>query len=198
MEVNLRMEGSRVQGMGVSADLIFLVIYKERQWVWKQTPWESMECGESRMRVDLGPHSSPCLHGINPSTCTTGEKGPSPLKRWGSPCSFLLFPKAGLPPCSLWEKTAPRGPRMPSAGRPPELCTCRHCWVPGFYILPPAGVGSAPQVRITGPEEDGVRVVCMASGWFPKPQVQWRDLRGEKFLAFSEAHTQDAEGLFSV
>ncbi|XP_043763703.1 butyrophilin subfamily 1 member A1-like isoform X1 [Cervus elaphus] len=73
----------------------------------------------------------------------------------------------------------------------------------GFYEeanleLKVAGVGSAPQVHITGPEEDGVRVVCTASGWFPKPQVQWRDLSGEKFLAFSEAHTQDAEGLFSV
>uniref|UniRef100_A0A8D0RJF8 Butyrophilin-like protein 1 n=1 Tax=Sus scrofa TaxID=9823 RepID=A0A8D0RJF8_PIG len=61
-----------------------------------------------------------------------------------------------------------------------------------------AGVGSAPEVRITGPEEDGIRVLCTASGWFPKPQVQWRDGSGEKFLAFSEAHTQDAEGLFSV
>ncbi|KAB1261367.1 Butyrophilin subfamily 1 member A1 [Camelus dromedarius] len=69
---------------------------------------------------------------------------------------------------------------------------------PGLYIVPPAGVGSAPAVRITGPEEDGFRVVCTASGWFPKPQVQWRDLRGGKFLAFSEAHAQDAEGLFSV
>uniref|UniRef100_A0A8B9Y0N0 Butyrophilin subfamily 1 member A1 n=1 Tax=Bos mutus grunniens TaxID=30521 RepID=A0A8B9Y0N0_BOSMU len=72
----------------------------------------------------------------------------------------------------------------------------------GFYEeasleLKVAGVGSAPQVRITGPEEDGVRVVCTASGG-SKPQVQWRDLSGEKFLAFSEAHTQDAEGLFSV
>ncbi|EPY85418.1 butyrophilin subfamily 3 member A3 [Camelus ferus] len=66
------------------------------------------------------------------------------------------------------------------------------------FELKVAGVGSAPAVRITGPEEDGVRVVCMASGWFPKPQVQWRDLRGGKFLAFSEAHAQDAEGLFSV
>ncbi|KAM5325010.1 butyrophilin subfamily 1 member A1-like isoform 1-T1 [Glossophaga mutica] len=60
------------------------------------------------------------------------------------------------------------------------------------------GVGSAPQVHITGPEEDGVQVVCTASGWFPKPQVQWRDLSGEKFLVFSEAHAQDAKGLFSV
>ena len=147
--------------------------------------------------MDLGPHSSLCLHGISPSNCMTREKGLSSLSLW-SPCFFLLFPETGLPPCSLWDQSAPRGPRMPSAGRPPELCIRRHCWVPGFYILPPAGVGSAPQVCITGPEEDGVRVVCTASGWFPKPQVQWRDLSGEKFLAFSEAHTQDAEGLFSV
>ncbi|XP_027976393.1 LOW QUALITY PROTEIN: butyrophilin subfamily 1 member A1-like [Eumetopias jubatus] len=61
-----------------------------------------------------------------------------------------------------------------------------------------AGVGSAPQVRIMGPEEDGVRVVCMASGWFPKPQVQWRAVSGEKFLTFSETQAQDAEGLFTM
>ncbi|KAF3815175.1 hypothetical protein GH733_016557, partial [Mirounga leonina] len=56
-----------------------------------------------------------------------------------------------------------------------------------------AGVGSAPQVHITG-----VRVVCMASGWFPKPQVQWRAVSGEKFLTFSETQAQDAEGLFTM
>ncbi|XP_049620737.1 butyrophilin subfamily 1 member A1-like [Suncus etruscus] len=61
-----------------------------------------------------------------------------------------------------------------------------------------ACVNFAPQVHITGPEEDGIRVVCRASGWFPRPQVQWRDSSGEKFLAFSETQTQDAEGLFSV
>ncbi|XP_077657633.1 butyrophilin subfamily 1 member A1-like [Urocitellus parryii] len=61
-----------------------------------------------------------------------------------------------------------------------------------------AGLGSDPQVHIEGPEEDGVRVVCKASGWFPKPQVQWRDLSGKKFPALFEAHTQDTEELFSV
>ncbi|XP_054980316.1 butyrophilin-like protein 1 [Sorex araneus] len=60
------------------------------------------------------------------------------------------------------------------------------------------GVDSVPQVHITGPEEDGVRVVCRAAGWFPKPQVQWRDSSGKKFLAFSETLAQDIEGLFSV
>uniref|UniRef100_A0A8C0W5X9 Butyrophilin-like protein 1 n=1 Tax=Castor canadensis TaxID=51338 RepID=A0A8C0W5X9_CASCN len=61
-----------------------------------------------------------------------------------------------------------------------------------------AGMGSAPEVHIQGPEEDGVRVVCTASGWFPKPQVQWRGLSGKKFLTFSEAYRQDAKELFSV
>ncbi|XP_045651521.1 butyrophilin subfamily 1 member A1-like isoform X2 [Ursus americanus] len=61
-----------------------------------------------------------------------------------------------------------------------------------------AGVGSVPQVHIQGLEEDGVRVVCMASGWFPKPEVRWKALSGEKFLTFSETHAQDPEGLFSV
>ncbi|XP_048661034.1 butyrophilin subfamily 1 member A1-like isoform X3 [Marmota marmota marmota] len=73
----------------------------------------------------------------------------------------------------------------------------------GFYEeadleLKVAGMGSDPQVHIEGPEEDGVRVVCKVSRWFPKPQVQWRDLSGNKFPALSEAHTQDTEELFSV
>uniref|UniRef100_A0A8C9UXA0 Ig-like domain-containing protein n=1 Tax=Spermophilus dauricus TaxID=99837 RepID=A0A8C9UXA0_SPEDA len=79
-------------------------------------------------------------------------------------------------------------------------CFFRHG---GFYEeadleVKVAGMGSAPQVHIEGPEEDGVCVVCKASGWFPKPQVQWRDLSGNKFPALSEAHTQDTEELFSV
>ncbi|KAG8505800.1 LOW QUALITY PROTEIN: Butyrophilin subfamily 3 member A3, partial [Galemys pyrenaicus] len=61
-----------------------------------------------------------------------------------------------------------------------------------------ADVGSSPQVHITGPEADGVRVVCSALGWFPEPQVQWRDLHGQQFLEFSKVQAQDTEGLFSV
>ncbi|XP_054554114.1 butyrophilin-like protein 2 [Talpa occidentalis] len=61
-----------------------------------------------------------------------------------------------------------------------------------------AGVGSPPQVHITGPEEEGLRVLCMASGWFPEPQVQWRHPHGEEFLEFSKVYTKDTEGLFSV
>ncbi|XP_036023084.1 butyrophilin subfamily 1 member A1-like [Onychomys torridus] len=61
-----------------------------------------------------------------------------------------------------------------------------------------AVVGSVPEVHIKGPEDGGVCVVCMTSGWYPKPQVQWRDSRGEKLPSSSEYHTEDAEGLFSM
>lgn len=45
---------------------------------------------------------------------------------------------------------------------------------------------SAQHHSITGPEEDGVRVQCAASGWFPKPQVQWPG-RGERSSWRSQA-----------
>nr|AAH52925.1 Butyrophilin-like 1 [Mus musculus] len=60
------------------------------------------------------------------------------------------------------------------------------------------GLGSAPLVHMTGPENDGIRVLCSSSGWFPKPKVQWRDTSGNTLLSSSELQTQDREGLFQV
>uniref|UniRef100_A0A8C6MTY8 Uncharacterized protein n=1 Tax=Mus spicilegus TaxID=10103 RepID=A0A8C6MTY8_MUSSI len=59
-----------------------------------------------------------------------------------------------------------------------------------------AAMGSVPEVHIKGPEDGGVSVVCMTSGWYPKPQVHWKDSRGEKLTASSEIHREDAQGLF--
>ncbi|XP_040588459.1 butyrophilin-like protein 2 [Mesocricetus auratus] len=60
------------------------------------------------------------------------------------------------------------------------------------------GLGSAPLVRMTGPENNGIRVSCSSSGWFPKPRVRWRDGAGEALPSSSEAQTQDGDGLFHV
>ncbi|KAM9234638.1 LOW QUALITY PROTEIN: butyrophilin-like protein 1 [Dugong dugon] len=76
-------------------------------------------------------------------------------------------------------------------GRQKSLLKFEHI----YMFRKRTGVGSAPQVRINGLEEDGVRVACTAFGWFPKPQVQWRNCSLEKFLASSEVHAQDADGL---
>ncbi|KAM9665264.1 butyrophilin-like protein 1 [Trichechus inunguis] len=60
------------------------------------------------------------------------------------------------------------------------------------------GLGSAPQVHMTGPEDGGIRVLCSSGGWFPKPKVQWGDMAGVKLPSFSESQTQDGDGLFHV
>ncbi|MXQ97806.1 hypothetical protein E5288_WYG013816 [Bos mutus] len=60
------------------------------------------------------------------------------------------------------------------------------------------GLGSAPHVRMMGPEDHGIQVLCSSGGWFPKPRVQWSDTAGEKLLSLSEYQTQDGDGLFHV
>ena len=40
VEGNLWIKGREVQDTGLFDDLILVVIYKERQWVWKQIPRE--------------------------------------------------------------------------------------------------------------------------------------------------------------
>ena len=161
------------------------------------------ECEVRRVQDKGGPGTTflPLFTRHQPFHLHDWGEGAQPSETLGVP---MLLPSvrrgkaASLFPVGPGCLQSPQSPQNAKCRAPLELCNHRHCWVLGLCILPPAGVGSAPQVRITGPEEDGVRVVCTASGWFPKPQVQWRDLSGEKFLAFSEAHTQDAEGLFSV
>ncbi|XP_021044944.1 butyrophilin-like protein 1 [Mus pahari] len=61
-----------------------------------------------------------------------------------------------------------------------------------------AAMDSVPEVYIKGPEDGGVCVMCMTSGWYPEPQVHWRDSRGENLTASSEIHLKDAQGLFST
>ncbi|KAM9738892.1 butyrophilin-like protein 1 isoform 4-T4 [Dama dama] len=60
------------------------------------------------------------------------------------------------------------------------------------------GLGSAPHVRMMGPEDNGIQVLCSSGGWFPKPRVQWSDMAGGKLLSLSESQSQDGDGLFHV
>ncbi|XP_055983794.1 butyrophilin-like protein 1 [Sorex fumeus] len=60
------------------------------------------------------------------------------------------------------------------------------------------GLGSAPRVHMTGPEDGGIRILCSSGGWFPKPRLQWSDKAGAKLTTLSETLTQDGDGLFHV
>lgn len=60
------------------------------------------------------------------------------------------------------------------------------------------GLGSCPRVFIVGPEDTGIRLTCTGKGWFPQPEVQWKDATGEKISSLSEVETQDDDGLFQI
>ncbi|XP_054554682.1 butyrophilin-like protein 1 isoform X2 [Talpa occidentalis] len=60
------------------------------------------------------------------------------------------------------------------------------------------GLGSTPQVYMTGPEENGIRVLCSSSGWFPKPSVRWINKAGGELKSLPESFTEDDKGLFHV
>ncbi|XP_006860606.1 PREDICTED: butyrophilin subfamily 1 member A1-like [Chrysochloris asiatica] len=60
------------------------------------------------------------------------------------------------------------------------------------------GLGSVPRILMVGPEDEGIQVTCTGKGWFPQPEIQWKDERGEKIPSLSEDQTQDDDGLFQI
>ncbi|XP_045681844.1 butyrophilin-like protein 9 isoform X1 [Phyllostomus hastatus] len=66
------------------------------------------------------------------------------------------------------------------------------------WELEVAGMGSDPHISLEGFKKGGIQMRCSSSGWYPKPQAQWRDHRGQCLPPESEAITQDTQGLFSL
>ncbi|XP_045041620.2 butyrophilin-like protein 9 isoform X2 [Desmodus rotundus] len=66
------------------------------------------------------------------------------------------------------------------------------------WELEVAGMGSDPHISLEGFKKGGIQMRCSSSGWYPKPQAQWRDHRGQCLPPESETITQDAQGLFSL
>ncbi|NWU57022.1 BT1A1 protein, partial [Dromas ardeola] len=58
--------------------------------------------------------------------------------------------------------------------------------------------GSAPLIALEQYQGGGIRVACRSGGWYPQPQVLWRDSRGRHLPSHSESVTQDESGLFAA
>eukprot|EP00075_Anas_platyrhynchos_P036965 XP_027326218.1 butyrophilin subfamily 3 member A1 isoform X13 [Anas platyrhynchos] len=58
--------------------------------------------------------------------------------------------------------------------------------------------GADPHLSLGGYEAGGVRVLCRSAGWYPLPQLLWRDARGQHLPSVSQTHSQDQEGLFEI
>ncbi|XP_071655695.1 butyrophilin subfamily 1 member A1-like [Patagioenas fasciata] len=58
--------------------------------------------------------------------------------------------------------------------------------------------GSVPLVALERYQDGGIRVSCRSAGWYPRPQVLWRDPHGQHLPSLSESVTQDQSSLFAV
>ncbi|XP_059571017.1 butyrophilin subfamily 1 member A1-like isoform X2 [Alligator mississippiensis] len=58
--------------------------------------------------------------------------------------------------------------------------------------------GSNPLISVEDYQDGGIRVVCQSAGWYPKPEVLWRDFRGQHFPLLTETYSQNKNGLFQV
>ncbi|XP_058133233.1 butyrophilin subfamily 1 member A1-like isoform X2 [Dasypus novemcinctus] len=58
--------------------------------------------------------------------------------------------------------------------------------------------GTAPHIHIDHGETKGLKLTCTSTGWYPEPEVQWRDLQGQHFSPASEKKTPERSGLFHV
>ncbi|XP_043352731.1 butyrophilin subfamily 1 member A1-like isoform X4 [Dermochelys coriacea] len=67
-----------------------------------------------------------------------------------------------------------------------------------FLELQVAGLGSAPAISVEGCQDGGIHVACRSSGWYPEPEVLWRDLQGKLLPSASEEISPEANGLFQT
>ncbi|XP_067169856.1 butyrophilin subfamily 1 member A1-like isoform X11 [Apteryx mantelli] len=61
-----------------------------------------------------------------------------------------------------------------------------------------AAIGSSPLVSLEGYQGGGIQVVCRSSGWFPEPEVLWKDPGGQRLPSVSQRHSRDEQGLFEI
>nr|XP_026266466.1 selection and upkeep of intraepithelial T-cells protein 8-like [Urocitellus parryii] len=61
-----------------------------------------------------------------------------------------------------------------------------------------AALGLETQIHVQVPVSDGLVVECNSGGWFPQPQMEWRNSRGEVIPHSSKSYSQDGARLFHM
>ncbi|XP_075268520.1 butyrophilin subfamily 1 member A1 isoform X2 [Opisthocomus hoazin] len=56
--------------------------------------------------------------------------------------------------------------------------------------------GSVLHLSLEAYEDGGVRVLCRSAGWYPQPEVLWRDAGGQRVPSVSQRSSADERGLF--
>ncbi|KAG6924343.1 butyrophilin subfamily 3 member A2, partial [Chelydra serpentina] len=74
----------------------------------------------------------------------------------------------------------------------------RNFYEDAVLELKVAGLGSTPRIAIDSYQSGGIHMVCESAGWYPEPEMQWRDLRGQHLPSLTEKITQHDNGLFEA
>nr|XP_033771614.1 uncharacterized protein LOC117346323 [Geotrypetes seraphini] len=61
-----------------------------------------------------------------------------------------------------------------------------------------ASLGSAPSISVNNYWDKGIRVLYESAGWFPEPEVIWRQEGGQNLTSLSETETQRQNDLFNI
>ncbi|XP_075594509.1 butyrophilin subfamily 3 member A2-like isoform X2 [Balearica regulorum gibbericeps] len=61
-----------------------------------------------------------------------------------------------------------------------------------------SATGSVPQLSLEAYEDGGIRVVCRSAGWYPQPEVLWKDPEGQHLPSVSQRYSSDDRGLFDI
>ncbi|KAM5264964.1 selection and upkeep of intraepithelial T-cells protein 7-like [Hipposideros larvatus] len=61
-----------------------------------------------------------------------------------------------------------------------------------------AALGLEMQIHVQAPGANGLMVECDSGGWFPQPQMEWRNNKGEVVPHSSKSYSKDGAGLFHM
>ncbi|XP_070426029.1 butyrophilin-like protein 10 [Equus przewalskii] len=61
-----------------------------------------------------------------------------------------------------------------------------------------AGLGSEPRIQVQVDQDGVVRAECTSAGWYPEPQVEWRDFQGQTLHSETNISVSPTTGLWAV
>nr|XP_033779535.1 putative selection and upkeep of intraepithelial T-cells protein 1 homolog isoform X2 [Geotrypetes seraphini] len=61
-----------------------------------------------------------------------------------------------------------------------------------------ASLGHVSSISVNDHQDRGIMVLFESSGWYPEPEVTWRQEDGQSLMPASETETQEQNGLFKI
>ncbi|XP_030053397.1 butyrophilin subfamily 1 member A1-like [Microcaecilia unicolor] len=59
-------------------------------------------------------------------------------------------------------------------------------------------LGSILSISVNDYQDRGIRILCESAGWYPEPEVSWRQEVGQSLIPASETELQRQNGLFNI